>query len=348
MRILVAAVLASVLAAAPAAAAPPTFRLSSQLVLPGKSPSWDHLTFEPGRGYLFVGRRKAGVTVVDPRTNRVVGQIANSADADIALLIPELDRGYTANEDGSTTIFELSSLKTLDRVKLGEAADAAFYDPATRQVVFTFGDSKELIYLDPRTNRVVAHAPMPSEELEAVAMGGDGTLWVNERDLNKVAHVDNRTHKLIRECDVVGCTMPSGLDIDTAHNRLFVGCKSEKPVLAVMDTASGRVVSTLEIGRGNDGVVYDAANHRILTSNGVEGNVVIVDQADADTYKLAGAFTTRPLARTLAYDPATHRLFTMTAEGFVDPAKPRNLRAGTFYPNGYYDDTFMLLTYSER
>lgn len=347
MRYLVAAFLASVLAASPAVAAP-AFRLSSQLVLPGKSPSWDHLTFEPGRGYLFVGRRKDGVTVVDPRTNRVVGAIANSADANIALLIPELDKGFTANEDGSTTVFQLSTLKTIERVHLGEAADAAFYDPVTKQVVFTFGDTRELIYLDPRTNHAVAHVAMPSEELEAVAMGGDGTLWVNERDVNKVAHVDNRTHRLIAEYDVPGCTMPSGLDIDMANKRLFVGCKSDKPVLAVIDTGSGRVLSTLEIGRGNDGVVYDAANHRILTSNGVEGNVVIVDQVNADTYKLAGAFTTRPLARTLAYDPATRRLFTMTAEGIVDPAKTRNLRAGTFYPNGYFDDSFVLLTYKEQ
>lgn len=94
--------------------------------------------------------------------------------------------------------------------------------------------------------------------------------------------------------------------------------------------------------------MYDAANHRILTSNGVEGNVVIIDQVNADTYKFAGAFTTRPLARTLAYDPATHRLFTMTAEGMVDPAKARNLRAGSFYPNGYFDDSFVLLTYKEQ
>ena len=38
----------------------------------------------------------------------------------------------------------------------------------------------------------------------------------------------------------------------------------------------------------------------------------------------------------------------MTAEGKVDPAKPRNLRAGTFYPNGYFDDSFVLLTYEEQ
>ena len=87
MRTLVAALLASVIAAAPAAAAP-VFRLTSQLALPGKAPGWDYLSFEAKRGYLFLGRRKAGVTVVDTRANRVVTTIANSEDANVALLVP--------------------------------------------------------------------------------------------------------------------------------------------------------------------------------------------------------------------------------------------------------------------
>ncbi|MEA3004306.1 MAG: hypothetical protein QOH81_3094 [Sphingomonadales bacterium] len=334
--------------AAPPAAAAPVYRLSSELALPGKAPGWDYVTYEAKRGYLFLGRRKAGVTVVDSRTNKVVTTIANSVGANVALPVPELDRGYTANGDGSTTVFQLSTLRTLARVHLGEAADAVFFDPATRQLVFTFGDTKELIFLDPKTNAVSARLPMAAEELEGVAMAGDGTLWVNERDITRIAHVDNRTHKVIAEYDLPGCTLPTGLAIDTANKRLFVGCKSEKPVLAVVDATNGRVVATVEIGRGNDGVAYDPATHRIFTANGIDGNIVVVDQLDPDSYKFASAFTTRPIARTLAYDPATRRIFTMTAQGMVDPAKERNLRAGAFYPNSYFDDSFSLLTYGER
>ena len=347
MRHVFAAALALVIASTTAVAAP-VYRLSSELALPGKAPGWDYLTYEPSRGYLFLGRRNAGVTVVDTRTNKVVTTIENSVGANVALPVPELDRGYTANGDGSTTIFALSTLKTLARVRLGEAADAVFYDPTTRQLIYTFGDSKELIFLDPKTNAVLARLAMPAEELEGVATAGDGTLWVNERDITRLAHVDNRTHKLIAEYDLPGCTLPTGLAIDTANKRLFVGCKGDKPVLAVVDAADGRVVTTVEIGRGNDGVAYDPATHRIFTANGIDGNLVVIDQIDANNYKFAGAFTTRPIARTLAYDPATRRIFTMTAQGMVDPARARNLRAGAFYPNTYYDNSFSLLTYSEQ
>ena len=139
--------------------------------------------------------------------------------------------------------------------------------------------------------------------------------------------------------------MPTGLAIDPATARLFVGCKGAAPVLAVFDTRAGKVIAKLPIGRGNDSVVFDASRKRIFAANGLDANIVMIDEAGPDSYRFAGAFTTRPICRTMAEDPATGRIFTMTAEGIVDPARPRNLKAGAFYPNHYLDDSFTLLTY---
>jgi DNA-binding beta-propeller fold protein YncE len=322
------------------------YKLESAVTLKGASPSWDYLTFDAARSYLFLGRRKEGVTVLDSATGRVVGTVDRSEGANVATLAPEFNRGYTANGDGTTTIFDLASLKAIDRVKLGEAADSAFYEPATHQMVFTLGDTKELVFVDAASGKITARLPMAAEELEGVAIGGDGALFVNERDIDKLAKVDARTHKVTAEWALPGCTMPTGIAIDRAQSRLFVGCKGEHPVLAVVNAATGAVVAIQEIGRGNDGVVYDAAAKRVYTANGIDGNIVIFDQLGPDSYRFAGAITTRPIARTLALDPKTGRLFTMTAEGGVDPAKPVNKRAGSFYPNHFFDDTFTLLTYA--
>jgi hypothetical protein len=38
----------------------------------------------------------------------------------------------------------------------------------------------------------------------------------------------------------------------------------------------------------------------------------------------------------------------VTAEGMVDPSRPVNSRAATFYPNAYFDDTFKLLVFKPR
>ena len=333
-------------AAAGAAHAAPGYRLESAVTLKGASPSWDYVTVDAARSYVFVGRRKLGVTVYDAKAQRQVGSIENSEGANIAALVPEVDRGYTANEDGSTTVFQLSTLKTLDRVKLGEAADAAFYEPATGQLAFTLGDTQELVFVDAKTAKLTGRLHMDAEELEGVAADGQGYLYVNERDKNRLAKVDARKRAVVAEWPLTGCQMPTGIAIDRTAGRLFVGCKGEHPVMAVVDAANGHVITTQEIGRGNDGVVYDPTSHRVFTSNGVDGNIVIFDQLGPDAYKLAGAVTTRPIARTMALDPVTRKIYTVTAEGIVDPAKPVNKRAGAFYPNRYLDDTFTLLTYA--
>ena len=119
-------------------------------------------------------------------------------------------------------------------------------------------------------------------------------------------------------------------------------------MLAVMDADSGKVVTTLEIGRGNDGVIYDAETRKVYTSNGVDANLVVYDQVDANTYKLAEATTTRPYARTMALDPKTKKVYLVTAEGTADPAKKINKGVSAFYPNHYFPDTFTVLTYAPK
>jgi DNA-binding beta-propeller fold protein YncE len=325
--------------------APMIYRLDAVIPLKGVRPAWDYLTFDAKRSWLFIGRRTAGITVYDVKARRVVGAIQNAAGANIATLVPEVGRGYTANADGTTTVFDLASLKTLARLKLGEGADAAFYDPATKQLAFTMGDSQQLTFIDARTAKVTGHVHLDADEIEGVAPDGKGMLYVALRDRNKVAKVDARSHALVAEWAVPKCDMPTGVAFDPASNRLFVGCKGERPVLSVIDVADGRVVAQPEIGRGNDTVRFDPATRKVFTANGVEGNIVIYDQVSPDDYRLFQALTTRPIARTLAIDPATKKLYTVTAEGMVDPSKPVNRKAAAFYPNVYFDNTFVILEY---
>src|SRR5579863_4425250 len=83
--------------------AEPGYHLVSAVKLPGAAPAWDYLTLDPERPYLFIGRRKDGEQVYDLNRGAVVKRIAQSEGANAARLAPLFDRGYTANEDGSTT-----------------------------------------------------------------------------------------------------------------------------------------------------------------------------------------------------------------------------------------------------
>ena len=324
------------------------YHLESAVALKSAAPDWDYVTLDPNRGYLFIGRRGDGVTVYDVKAKKVVRTIDKTDDANAITLVPEFDRGYTTNGDGTTTAFQLSTLKTIDRIKFGEDADSGFYDPVTKQIAFTMGDSKAIAFVDAKTGSVVGKLPMESKKLDGTVPDGEGNLFMALRDRNAVAKIDVKQRKAVGEWQTAPCEEPTGIAFDKANKRIFVGCRGKNPVLAVLDSDSGKVVTTLEIGRGNDGVVYDAATHRIFTSNGVDGNLVIYEQVNADTYKLAEATTTRPYARTMALDPMTKKVYLVTAEGTADPAKKINKSVAPFYPNRYFANTFTVLTYAPK
>jgi DNA-binding beta-propeller fold protein YncE len=105
---------------------------------------------------------------------------------------------------------------------------------------------------------------------------------VAERDRDAIVRIDAKLRKTTAEWNTGACQEPNGLAFDRAGKRVFVGCrgKGNSPVLAVIDSDSGKLVTTLEIGRGNDGVVYDAETRKIYASNGVDGNLIVIDQVD--------------------------------------------------------------------
>jgi DNA-binding beta-propeller fold protein YncE len=341
------------IAAACAMLSPPAFadsfyHLESAVALKSAAPDWDYVTLDRSRGYLFIGRRGEGVVVYDTKTKKALKTLDKSEAAGAVVLVPEFDRGYSANEDGTSTIFQLSTLKTLDRIKFGEDSDSGFYDPVTKQIAFTMGDSSALAFVDAKTGKNLGKMAIDSKKLDGTVPDDEGNLLMALRDKNTVIKIDVAARKVVAEWKTAPCEQPTGIAYDKANKRIFVGCRGKTPVLAVMDAASGNVVTTLDIGRGNDGVVFDAATKKIITSNGVDANLVIYNQIDADNYKLAEATTTRPYARTMAYDVATRKIYMVTAEGTADPAKKINKAVATFYPNHYFPDTFTVLTFAPK
>jgi hypothetical protein len=324
------------------------YRLESAVTLKSAQPDWDYITLDPNRGYLFIGRRGEGAVVYDVKSRRVVRTIDKTDEAGAITLVSEFDRGYTANEDGTTTVFQLATLKTIDRVKFGENADSGFYDPVTKQIAFTMGDSSAIAFVDAKTGKVLDTMKVDSKKLDGTAPDGEGNLLMALRDRNQVVKIDVAQRKIAAQWPTTGCEQPTGLAYDKEHKRIFIGCRGAKPVLAVMDAQSGQIVTTLEIGRGNDGVIYDPATRRIFTSNGVDANLVIYEQVDPDTYKLGEATTTRPYARTMALDPKTKKVYLVTAEGTADPAEKINKGVAPFYPNRYFANTFTVLTYAPK
>jgi DNA-binding beta-propeller fold protein YncE len=329
--------------------AQPCYRLESAVTLKGAASDRSCAAFDPARGYLFIGRGEAAVTVFDVHAQKVICRLDLSADASAVTLVPEFDRGYATHHDGTTTVFRLSTFRSLARIQLGTDADSAFYEPATGQLAFTMAGSRKIVFVDARTARPIGELKMDSAKLDDAVPDGEGRLFVTLRDRNCIAIIDAANRRLDDVWSTADCKEPTALAFDPGAKRLFVGCRGRQPLLAVFDAGSGKLATRLEIGRGNAGVAYDGATHKIYTCNPLDANLVIHDQLDPDNYQLAEVATTRRHVRAMALDPVTRKLYLVAAERAAVREDPLDRCVTTLGPNSTnrgLGDTLAVLTYA--
>jgi hypothetical protein len=328
--------------------APKFFQLQAELPLKSSDTTTDHVDYDPVRKLLFMSRRKDGVTVVDVTNQKVVAQIPKSEGSNAVALVPKHDRGYTGNGDGTTTIFKLSDFSLIDRVSFATNSDGGVYDAATDIVAFQQADDGIMALMDAATAKKVGEVKLEGEELERPALDGKGNIFVPIRDKDLVFKIDLKAQKVVGRFDIsAACQQPSGADYDAASNRLFLGCRGKMvaPTFVAIDGDSGKAVASLPLGRGCDEVVFDPGSKQIFTANGVDGNVVVYKQNDADHYAIQEAFATRPGARVGRYDAETQHLYVMANAGTFDPSKKNLARFSPWYVNVIFPNSLVLLTY---
>jgi DNA-binding beta-propeller fold protein YncE len=164
------------------------------------------------------------------------------------------------------------------------------------------------------------------------ASAGDGKVYVNLVDKNEVVEIDAKAAKVTRRWSTEPCKQPVAMAIDTAHARLFSGCRSG--VLAVSDYKAGKVVATAPIGMGVDGSGYDPATGDVFTANG-EGTLTVIHEDSPDKYTVVQNLTTSPGSRNMGLDPTTHRIFVVTAKFGPPPAGAPPGRRGSVEPGSF-------------
>jgi DNA-binding beta-propeller fold protein YncE len=325
------------------------FQLESATTLPSAGePRWDYLDFDARANAVFIARRGDGLAVVDVTGRTPIRTLDNSEGANGAIFADEFDRGYVANVDGTVTQFELSTLKVLDRFKIDDGdLNSGFYEPVTKRVFVLTGERPEtstLIALDAKTGRVLGRTDIKSKKLDNPVVDGAGMIYVPDRANSTIIAISAKDMKTVATWTTGECVNPVPLDIDKADRRLFFACRGSKPVIAVMNADTGKIVATLPGARGPDGLVYDPETKLIVTSNGDDGNLLVIRQIAADEYRLIETTSTRAGARTMAYDPKTKKVYVVSAGVSFLSTEP-----GPKAPTRvFHKDSFTLLTYVRK
>ncbi len=110
----------------------------------------------------------------------------------------------------------------------------------------------------------------------------------------------------------------SGIALDAAHHRLFAGCHNK--MMVMLDSESGKVLANVPIGAGTDGCAFDDETQLAFASCG-DGTTTIAKEETPDKLTVVQTLKTERGARTMAFDPKTHRIYLPTAQ-FQPPPSP--------------------------
>jgi DNA-binding beta-propeller fold protein YncE len=315
------------LSAQPQHAGPSGYQLVKTIPLPGDG-FWDYVGMDSDARRIYVSHGTK-VLVLDADSFTIVEEIPDTQGVHGIAVAPDLGRGFTSNgRAGTSTIFDLKTLKALGTVNTGKNPDAIAYDDVTKRV-FTFnGASKDATAFTASDGTVVGTIPLGGKP-EFAAVDGQGKVYANIEDTSEIVQIDTKELKVLHRWPLAPCESPSGLSMDKKKRRLFAGC--ENKMMAVVDADTGKIVATPPIGQGVDATAYDPGTGFALSSNG-EGTLTVIQQDSPDSYSVLENVPTKKSARTMGLDLKTHNV-VLPAADFL-PAKPGE-RRGEMKPGSF-------------
>ncbi len=305
----------------------------------GGDGGWDYCSVDAGARRLYVSHG-SNVVVIDIDNDKVAGEIADTPGVHGVALAPDLMRGVvTCGREGKAAIVDLGTLQTITKLETGQNPDGMLYDSGTGEAYVFNGRGQSATVIDVKAAKVTATIPLEGKPEFGAADPGAGMVYDNLEDKSEIVAIDAKAHTVVNRWPVAPGEEPSGMAIDTAHHRLFVGCGNQK--MLMVDGSSGKVLAVVPIGGGVDATAFDPGTSLAFASCG-DGTTTIARE-DGDNLTAVQTLKTEPRARTMALDPKSHRIYLASAK-FETPSADGDSGGGRRRPR-MIPGSFKILVY---
>ena len=296
----------------------------------GGSGGFDYVYADATNRRLYIPRTGPGgrVTVFDLDRLDSVGTIANTNARGAAV---DAASGHAFASSKPVAMWDARTLAPMRTVDVQGGPDGILADPFNGRIwVFSHGAPNATV-IDAAVGTVVGTVDLGGAPEQAVS-DGNGHLYVDIEDKDNIAVVDTRTMAVTAHYDIAGrggtC---AGLAFDVTNRVLFATCRNPA-TMVVLSADDGRVLTTLPIGSGTDGAVFNPATREVFSSNG-DGTLTIVRETSPTRFVVAQTLRTTPGAKTLTLDTRTNRVLLIAAE-YGPPAAPPPAASSVNVPPG--------------
>lgn len=284
-------------------------KLSNEIPVAGDL-GWDYLSVDELAQRLFVSHGNV-VNVIDLKTDKAIAVIPDTKGVHGIAIANDLNKAFISDgAENAVTIVNLTTFELIEKTAIkGVKPDAILYDKFSKKVFVYNAKSNDATVIDAVTNKILKSIPLDGKP-EFSATNKKGLVYINIEDKNQIKVIDATKLEVVKTFDISPGDEPSGLALDVVNNRLFSVCGNS--ILVVTDAVSGKVVATLPIGEGADGVFYDEKRKLIFSSNG-EGTLTVIKQKSKNSYAVLETIATAKGARTITMSKATSTIYLPTA-----------------------------------
>jgi len=212
--------------------------------------------FGPKNGMLYVTTElDKSVTIVDPKTLKIVGQIPTGQPESHMLVIShDGRRGYTANVGpGTVSVLDMDAKKTIAVIPISGETQRISISPDDKWVFTSDQKEPRLAVIDTATDKVTAWVPLPGAGYGTASTPDGKWLLVDVPSKNQVAIVDLTAMKVVKSLDVPKA--PQAVVVRPDGKEAYASCDSSHKI-AVIDIANWTVKGTIDAGAGADGLAW--------------------------------------------------------------------------------------------
>jgi YVTN family beta-propeller protein len=214
--------------------------------------------FSPTDGLLYVSTELAdSVTIIDPKTNKVVGSIPTGQHESHMLAFSHDGRRiYTANVGpGTVSVLDVAARKTLAIVPISKETQRISVSTDDSYAFTSDQTNPRLAVIDTATNKVARWVELPGIGYGTAPTPDGRYLVVAVINKNKVAAVDLKTWKVVHTIDVPAA--PQEVLVRPDGGVAFVSCDRSKQI-AVINLRTWKVEKKIDAGPVCDGMAWAA------------------------------------------------------------------------------------------
>jgi len=275
---------------------------------------------------LYVPRGNE-ILVFDLDTLKSAGTIGN-AKARGAAVDPKSHHGFSSSSP--VVMWDSKTLQTIKTIEVQGNPDGILFEPATERIYVFSHRAPNVTVIEAKDGTVAGTIDLGGAP-EQAASDGQGHVYVDLEDKDNVAVVDVKTLKVTAHYDISSKARgPAGLALDGKNHVLFALCRN--PAAAVILSADdGKILTTLPIGSGSDGGLFNPATMEAFSSQR-DGTLTVIKETSPTTFEVAQTVKTKTGAKTCTFDTKNNQILLITTERPPAAATPATPAAGTAPP----------------